>query len=185
MRAYRLVVGLACVSVIGCAADTFVTDGGVDGSTDAALDESGASDGGGGTSDGGAIEAAPPARAYQCNGDGGTCDAPQICCNGSNNTTAWGDDICHPRGDKDASVCAQGWIECNDSRDCPLQLCCANINLGNGALEGAECASSCETANGVRLCGSVVNGMDDAGCPGTTTCQPLLSVPWLFACQPP
>lgn len=180
-----LVLLLALPAVAACSTDTFVnSDAGPEGSAG----EAGTPDAP--TVDGSPVEAAAP-RAFQCNGDGGTCDVPRICCdsaNGNNGNPPWAATVCQDRNAGGSATCAD-FLECNDDRDCSVEKpqCCAALadptNPVNPVVTGSECKTTCVVGSEVRLCGSTQNGQTPNICSATEACKRLGTPSWLYGCQ--
>ncbi|MBK8253787.1 MAG: hypothetical protein IPK82_14120 [Polyangiaceae bacterium] len=88
------------------------------------------------------------------------CEPGQVCC--YDKSTMSPVDFCSSPGMCNPSS-KYAEIQCNDSSDCPGQLCCAYVVLGD--VENTYCAPACDDAQEVRACD------DDGDC--------LTSIPYI------
>ncbi len=106
----------------------------------------------------------------------GTCVGQQACCQPT--LGGWNSAACKPSSSEGQSGC-MNFLACDDSNDCPGQVCCATESLvvTTMVIGAAKCTSSCGQNGTVQLCS------DSSQC-GSKSCQDFAGNPsWLKSCQ--
>lgn len=101
--------------------------------------------------------------------------------------TAGLEECCDPNGGQKCQsptmACGHPYLQCDDSNDCAVGVCCAGLDAMKKNFMGATvCSLTCDTTmHKIILCGDATY---QGPCPTGTTCQPFSAAPGTYyACQ--